>query len=121
MTKNVKTLAIFTSLLVCFFQKANSQSSAAQINMALVNGCNDSKRVIGGQTFGNTYYSIINNNSIKADYKDAYREAYTRCHAGGKYYWKKDKLVYEGPKFKKDKSIKAGIYSFKTYLGALKK
>ncbi|SFR51568.1 hypothetical protein SAMN04490243_2493 [Robiginitalea myxolifaciens] len=114
-----KIVAILALVVVGY--SANAQSPTNEIQQALVNGCNDGTNARGKQPFGNAYYSIMNNGSISAEYKDAYNEAYTRCFGGGKYYWKKDVLVYEPPKDIKDSSIKPGIYTFKTYLGALKK
>ncbi|MEM8848284.1 MAG: hypothetical protein AAGD17_14385 [Bacteroidota bacterium] len=116
-------LNLFLVLMAfCLGFSVNAQkNSGFNSEQALVNGCSDGTNAQGKQPFGNSYQSIMNNPSISSAYKDAYNEAYSRCFSGGKYYWKKGELVYKAPKNSKDKTVKPGIYGFKTYLGGLKK
>ncbi len=116
-----KTALLFTfSFLICLVTSAQTDSTF-NVEQALINGCNDGKNARGGEPFTSTYYSIMNNPSISDEYKDAYNEGYTRCYAGGNFYWSKGELVYEPPKNDKDTTIKPGVYDWKTYFGGLKK
>jgi hypothetical protein len=103
----MKRKFVLVVIAICVGYLGQSQTNVEQ---ALVNGCNDGTNARGGQIFGSTYYSVMNNPSISSEYKDAYQEAYTRCYSGGKFYWKKGVLVYEPPKNPKDQTIKPGIY-----------